>query len=161
MYHGTARAMILRLKHGDQTTVLRPAAQWMARAAQPMLHPETLIVPIPLHWRRYLRRRYNQSALLAQHLGQALNLPVCPDLLLRTENTASLDGLSRQDRYAALGQVIVPNPDQIAHAKGRPILLVDDVMTSGATFSCATEACLQSQVSEVSVIALARVAKAP
>ncbi len=161
MYQGTARAMVLRLKHADHHGVAIPAAEWMAKAAQPLLRPDTLIAPIPLHWKRFLKRRYNQSALLAQQLAKLLNLPLCPDLLLRTQETASLDGLTKSERYARLHNVMSLNPKHAQLIQDRPVLLVDDVMTSGATFSCATEVCLQSHASEVSVIALARVAKAP
>jgi predicted amidophosphoribosyltransferase len=159
LYQGTARKLVLRLKHADRHDIVRPAVTWMVRAARHLPLHDALVAPVPLHWTRYLRRRYNQSALLAQGLAQALTLEYCPDLLLRPKATRSLEGASRDERFAHLQGAIIPNPRHAALVRGRCVLLVDDVMTSGATFAAATQACLQSQAGDVHVIALARVAK--
>ncbi len=161
LYQGNARRMVLQLKHADRHDVLRPAHIWMAKAAQPLVRPTMLVAPIPLHWTRFVRRRYNQSALLAQGLAKLLGLSYCPDLLLRTKPTKPLDGCGREERFDRLRNVIAPHPRQMSKAAGRPVLLVDDVMTSGATFSAATHACIRSKASDVYVIALARVANRP
>lgn len=152
---------MLRLKHGDRHDIARPAAHWMAEIAAPLVSPKTIVAPIPLHWTRFLKRRYNQSALLAQRIAPAKGLRYMPDLLLRHQPTASLDGKSRSERLETLAGTISANPKCAADLKAANVLLVDDVMTSGATFTAATEACLQARADQVNVIALARVAIAP
>jgi predicted amidophosphoribosyltransferase len=147
------------LKHGDRHDVVRPAAKWMARAAQTLLRPDTLIAPIPLHWGRMLSRRFNQSALLAQALARETGLPCCPDLLTRLKRTQSLKGLSVEARHATLMDAIRVTPRHRGLIAGRPILIVDDVMTSGATLSVAAQACFSAGSGDVSVVTLARAAK--
>jgi predicted amidophosphoribosyltransferase len=159
LYQGNGRKLVLMLKHGDRTDVLRPAVHCLARAARPMLCDDTLIAPVPLHWQRFLRRRFNQSALLARGIAQALGADCVPDLLLRPRKTAPLDGISRAARFERMAGAIVPNPDQMGRMAGRSVLLVDDVMTSGATLLAATEACFAAQARDVCVVTLARVAK--
>lgn len=161
LYGETGRRIALALKHGDRTDLARPAAEWMLKAAQPILVPGMLVAPIPLHWFRLFRRRYNQSALLAAALAREARLAYCPDLLVRSRGTPSQDGRDRAGRFANVAGAIRPHPARKGRLMGRHVLLVDDVMTSGATFSAAAEACLAAGAREVSILALARVAKTP
>ncbi len=98
MYHGKARSLILALKHGDRPELTRPAARWMALAGREVLRPDMLIAPVPLHWTRLVKRRYNQSALLARQLGRETGLAWCPDLLRRTRRTPVMDGKTAAER---------------------------------------------------------------
>ncbi|ETX30559.1 double zinc ribbon domain-containing protein [Roseivivax isoporae] len=159
LYRGTGRALVLALKHGDRHDIALPAARWMARAAAPLLVPDTLIVPVPLHLTRLLRRLSNQSALLAQALARVTGHDACPDALVRRVRTPSLDGRTREERFAVLGDAIAVRPRRRAAIAGRPILLVDDVMTTGATLSAATDALIAAGAGPVCVAALARVAR--
>lgn len=159
LYRDNARRMILALKHGDRMELARPAGQWLRQAAAPLLQPETVAVPVPLHWWRLIRRRYNQSALLAASLAKAAGIAHCPDALIRARNTGSQEGRDREDRFRNVGGAFQVHPRRCARIEGRPVLLVDDVMTSGATLAAATEACLAAGAAEVSVLSLARVAK--
>jgi ComF family protein len=159
LYQGTGRKLVLQLKHGDRTDLAQALGRWLANAARPIVQPESLVVPVPLHWSRLLLRRFNQSALLAQVAARALGLQTLPDALLRTRRTASMDGKGREARFAALDGVIAPHPARRARLKGRPVLLVDDVMTSGATLAAATEALHAAGAGPVCAIMLARVAK--
>ena len=160
LYHENGRKLVLALKHGDRHEVLRPAALWLAAALKPILPEEdVLIAPVPLHWLRMLRRTYNQSALLAQALGRQIGQEVCPDLLLRPKRTQSLDGLGRDARFSELDQSITINPRRADRVKGRSVVIVDDVMTSGATLSASTQACLAAGAKEVFTLTLARVVK--
>jgi ComF family protein len=159
LYRDNGRRLVLALKHGDRTDLAPAAARWMLAAAGGMARAGTLVAPVPLHWRRLVRRRYNQSALLARAVAAAAGLSQCPDLMRRTRATASQDGRDRAARFANLdGAVTVPESRR-ALAEGARVLLVDDVMTSGATFAAAAEACLAAGAAEVRVLALARVTK--
>ncbi|WP_223163094.1 double zinc ribbon domain-containing protein [Roseivivax sediminis] len=159
LYSGSARRMVLALKHGDRHDIARPGADWLARSAAPLLTPDTVIVPVPLHTLRLLRRRYNQSALLALALGRQTGCTVLADALVRTARTPSLDGKTREERFAALDGTIRVTRSRRDRIAGRPVLIVDDVMTSGATFAAATEAMHEAGATEVCVAALARVGK--
>lgn len=158
-YDGNGRKLVLALKHGDRQDMVRPAAVWMARAAQPLLRRDTLIAPVPLHWLRLLGRRYNQAALLARAVGQQVDRPVCPDLLIRPQATPSLGGRGRDARFATLAGAIRVHPRRRDRLAGRPVLLVDDVMTSGATLAAATDACLDAGAARVDILTLARAGK--
>ncbi len=158
-YQGNARKMVLAFKHGDRLDLAHPAGHWLARAANPLLDANTLIAPVPLHWMRLMKRRYNQSALLASGLAKVTDQSLCLDLLTRTKRTRSLDGLSREARFLMLADSIRVNPKRRHRLVGRSILLVDDVMTSGATLAACTEACLAAGAADVNIVTLARVAK--
>ena len=159
LYKDNARRLVLAFKHGDRLDLARPAAGWMMRAAQPMLVPGMLVAPIPLHWLRLIKRRYNQSALLSAAVAKMAGLDHCPDLLIRTRHTGSQEGRDRDSRFANMTDALAPHPRRENRISGRHILLVDDVMTSGATFAAAAEACIAAGAIGVSVLALARVAK--
>ena len=159
IYTGIGRKLVLGLKHGDRTDLAQPVGLWMARLARALIHPDTIVVPVPLHRLRLVRRRYNQAALLAQVIARDLQPPVCVDALLRPRKTAPLEGHSRDARFAALSGQITANSRQQAQIAGKHVLLVDDVMTSGATLAACTEALLHGGAAGVSTITLARVVK--
>jgi len=159
LYRDNARRMVLQLKHGDRLDLAGPVAGWLLRAVQPILEPGMLVAPVPLHWMRLFRRRYNQSALVSARLARNAGLDHCPDLLIRRRATPSQEGRDRMGRFANLDGALALHPRRAGRVKGRHVLLIDDVMTSGATFAAAAEACLAGGATEVSVAALARVAK--
>ncbi|KAA9006903.1 double zinc ribbon domain-containing protein [Histidinibacterium aquaticum] len=158
-YRDLGRRIVLALKHGDRTDLARPAATWMAGAAGPLLREESVIVPVPLHWTRLVKRRYNQAALLANALGRETGRRVIPDLLARRLRTQPLGGKSRDARFAALAEAIVPRGR--GRLDGEPVLLVDDVMTSGATLAAAAEAAGTAGAGSIDVLTLARAEKDP
>jgi ComF family protein len=159
VYKDQARRIVLSLKHGDRTDLVRAVGPWLLKSAEPLMSPETLVVPIPLHRFRLLRRKFNQAALLAGQLAQLAGVNCCTDGLVRTKRTAPLDGHNRDQRFESLSDAIAANQKRVLKLKGRKILLVDDVMTSGATFAAATEACFSVGADDVCVLSLARVVK--
>lgn len=159
LYSGNGRRIVLALKHGDRHDVVRPAGRWMARAAADLIVPDTLVAPIPLHWLRMLKRRFNQSALLARALAVEAGVPYCPDVLLRPRATQSLGGMGYGMRQRTMQNAIAVHPRRAPELTRRRILLVDDVMTSGATLSAATRACLDAGARDVCVVTLARAGK--
>ncbi len=161
MYRDQARKVILGLKHGDRHDVFRPAGNWLAQTAKPLdLSPETLVVPIPLHWARLAKRRYNQAALLAQSFAKEAHLNVCPDVLIRPQSTPSLEGRSRYQRFEVLADSISVHPRRRHRIVQRPIIILDDVMTSGATLASATKVLIEAGAKHVDVLVLARADKA-
>lgn len=159
VYRDAGRSLVLALKHGDRLDIARAAAPWLLRAARDIITPDTVLVPVPLHWKRLAARRYNQSALLAGALARHAGCGWLPDGLVRSRATPSLDGLTRDTRFATLQDAIRPHPRRAVELKGRPVIVVDDVMTSGATFAACGEAALRAGASDLCVLALARVAK--
>lgn len=129
----------------------------MANAVRGIVAPEALIIPVPLHWQRMIKRRYNQSALLAKALATRLQMSWAPDVLQRVRPTPSLDGLNRDQRAQVLADAICVNPRRRHRIAARPVLLVDDVLTSGATLAACTRACTDAGAASVRVVTLARV----
>jgi len=160
LYDGAARRLVLGLKYADRLDIAPACGRWMAAAAAPILRPAALIAPVPLHWSRLVRRRYNQSAVLARALAAETGLEVCPDLLVRRRRTPSQEGRDLTARFLNMEEAVGLHPRRGGRIEGRSVLLVDDVMTSGATLAAAADACLAGGAAEVDVAVLARVAKA-
>lgn len=159
VYCGTGRKLVLALKHGDRQDLAKPMARWMIRSLHDVLTPDMTVAPVPLHWMRFWKRRYNQSALLATELAKLSGTVCIPDLLLRNRRTPCLDGLTRDERFSLMNGQLRVNPRYQEHLKGMRVLLVDDVMTSGATLASATDACHVAGVEQVCIVTLARVQK--
>ncbi|MGD1880105.1 MAG: ComF family protein [Kiloniellaceae bacterium] len=155
-YDDGSRPLLLGFKHGDRTEAAPPFAAWMARSGAELLAGAEVIAPVPLHWRRLFARRFNQAALLAQALGSRSGLPVVPDLLVRRRATPSQGHLSRAERQRNVAGAFAVNPRRAAALQGRRLLLVDDVMTTGATVSACARAALKGGAAAVDVLVLAR-----
>ncbi|WP_316013715.1 ComF family protein [Roseobacter sp. HKCCA0434] len=158
VYGGIGRRAVLQLKHGDRLDIVPALATWMRRAGGDLIGAADLIVPVPLHWSRLVKRRYNQSAELVRALDPA---KAVPELLARPRRTRSLDGTTRGERAAELDGAIAVHPrhaDRVAEAR---VLIVDDVMTTGATLDACTRALLDHGASGVDVLVLARVVREP
>jgi len=160
-YRDVGRRIVLSLKHGDRTDLAPAAAKWMATAGAGLLADGPLLVPIPIHWTRRVTRRYNQAAELSRALARVTGLEHCPDALIRTRRTDKLDGKTVDQRFATLNDAVCAVEGRVKTVENRNVCLIDDVMTSGATLTVATNALLNAGAANVCVLVLARVEKAP
>lgn len=159
VYDDASRDLILRFKHADQIDMVHCFVPWLMRAGQAQIETADVIVPVPLHFSRLLRRRYNQAALIAAALSKAAGKAYMPDGLLRQRATPTQGRLNYKERKKNVRQAFVVNPKQAASLAGKKVLLVDDVYTTGATVKECTRALLAAGVAEVSVLAVARVVR--
>ena len=156
VYEGPLRQAIHRFKYQKDFTLATPLGHLLAAAVRQrgLLHAD-LILPVPLHPSRLRQRTFNQSLLLARILGKRSSTPVAGNLLRRLRPTPSQQGLSLEDRRHNLHQAFALH----APLNGESVLLVDDVMTSGATIAACTKALLKNGAQTVDVAILARAAK--
>ena len=155
-YDEHSRGMVLKLKYADQTQLAPIYGTWLARAGKELIEQCDILVPVPLHYRRFIGRRYNQSALLAYSLTTHTGLPVIPDALVRKRHTPPQAGLSKKQRNDNVKGAFHAHPKHAAQIKGRSILLIDDVMTTSATAAQCSKALLDAGASRVHVLTLAR-----
>jgi len=153
---GPVRQLVHRLKYGDRMELAKPMGAWMARAGGELLTEADLIVPIPLHRRRLAWRRFNQALALAQSISALSGVPADPLSLARVKPTPSQVGLSRAQRALNLQGAFRVRPERDARIEGRSIVLIDDVMTSGATANAASRVLLRAGALRVNVLVFAR-----
>ncbi|PKU26654.1 ComF family protein [Telmatospirillum siberiense] len=156
-YDGASKGLVLGLKHADRVGRAPYFARWMARAGMELLAEADLIVPVPLHRWRLFQRRYNQSALLANGLSKLSGVPCRPDALIRVRHTPKQGSMGRRQRRANLHGAIHLN--RHAEVKGRHVLLIDDVLTSGATVEECVRVLRGGGAAVVDVLTLARVVR--
>jgi ComF family protein len=159
-YGDESRGMILSFKHADRTDAAIAFAAWMGRAGKELLRDADVIAPVPLHYRRLVWRRYNQAALLALRLGKAATKPVTVDLLQRSRATVSQAGLGARERKRNLAGAILANAARAESIKGKRVLLIDDVLTTGATVGACARALRKAGAAGVDVLTLSRVVRA-
>ena len=158
VYNDGARQMLLRFKYGDKLHAAVTFAQWQYQAAGSILPEYDLIVPVPLRWRRMLQRRYNQSALIAQALSRLCGRPVA-HALMRKRFSSPQKGLSRRERLKNVRMSFKINPRYQEDITGKNIVLIDDVMTSGATVNECAKVLKQKGAAKILVLTVARVMK--
>lgn len=158
VYDEHSKALVLGLKFHDQLHLAATYGPWLAKTGAEMLPGCDIVVPVPLSWRRFVGRRYNQAALLAQAVSQKTGLTVIPDALIRKKHIPPQTGLSRAQRKDNVRGAFAANPKRKAAIKGKTVLLVDDVMTTGATLSACARALLKNGARAVNILTLARTA---
>ena len=149
--------MILELRHGERPELAAPAAAWMAQIAADILTEKTLIIPISVHWQRFLQRKYNQAEVLAKHVAKHSGAELKPDILRRPRKTVPLKQFNRSERFAILENAFEINPDKMQDIRERNLVLIDDVITPGVTLSAAAKTLQQAGAGDISVLVLARV----
>lgn len=148
--------MILPLKHADRTDLADALAPLMVRAGQALLEGADLLVPVPLHRGRLFARRYNQAALLAIAVGRRVGVAVMPDALQRVRATATLAGKDYAGRAREVAGSVAVRAGRADAIAGRHVVIVDDVLTSGATCGACTQALLAAGAASVDVLVAAR-----
>ncbi|MFC3099486.1 ComF family protein [Altererythrobacter lauratis] len=156
VYNDTSRQLVLAFKHGGRFALAGLLSRLML-ARLPVLEGKWLVVPVPLHRRRLWTRGYNQSALLAQEIARARGKTLVVDALHRHRATPSLGGLGKAARARVLDGAIRANPRHLERLRGANILLVDDVMTSGATTTSCCNALRQAGAAQVHIACFAQV----
>lgn len=156
-FSGSMRTLVHQLKYADRHDARALLGRWLAEAGRDLLAGAELIVPVPLSRWRLLSRRFNQAAILAQELSRATGLPMDPQLLQRTRFAQTQVGLTHdQRRRNVAGAFGVPG-NRRARLRGRNVLLVDDVITTGATAEACARALKRAGAARVDVLALALV----
>jgi ComF family protein len=158
LYTEASRDLVLNLKRGDRTDAVPSYAGWMERAGRDLLSGAHFIAPVPLHRRRLFSRRFNQSALLANAIGRLTGVSVIPNLLVRTRPTPSQGGLSRLARWRNVRGAFALRSGFADRVSGSRIVVVDDVMTTGATAESCARVLKRAGAETVDVLSLARVA---
>ena len=170
VYDSGSKQLVLPFKHGDRTDIARACGGWMARAGAELLASADLVAPVPLHWRRLFMRRYNQALLLARIVvrtavaqqtgGQQAGgryLLLAPDLLRRRRWTGSQAGLKAKERRSNVREAFDIHPKWRTEVAGKTVLLIDDVLTTGATVEACARALERAGAQRVDVLTLARV----
>jgi ComF family protein len=161
IYDGSARNLVHSLKYRDRTDLASMMAGWMLRASEGHVAGCDGILPVPLHRRRFLSRKFNQSAELARHLAQQSDKPFLPAALLRIKSTRRQVGLTARAREENVRAAFGIAPGHEPDVFGKRLILVDDVFTTGATVSAATRALKRAGAAEVTVLTFAMAVSTP
>lgn len=159
LYDERSRDLVLGFKHADRTDAALLYAKWMLSAGHHLVADADVIVPVPLHWTRLFARRYNQAALLAHGIGKLGHTPVLADAMMRKRKTPSQGRLGRLARARNVQGAFAVTPRHRLKLKGKRVLLVDDVYTTGATLRTAAKVLKRAGCAGVDVLVLARVVR--
>jgi ComF family protein len=159
-YDDVARDLVHRLKYGDRLDLAATMGGWMARAGRELMEDADVLVPVPLHWRRLWGRRFNQAAQLANVVAATHGVPVLTAALRRRRATPQQVGLSRAERAVNVQGAFEVTPEGRTAIHGKRLVVVDDVLTSGATIDACARALLRAGAGNVDVLVFARVVAA-
>jgi ComF family protein len=156
-YDDVARTLVHALKYQDRTDLAPAMGRWMARAGRELLADADALIPVPLHWRRGWSRRYNQSGALARIIERQSGVKVLSEALRRVRPTQQQIGLSRTQRATNVQGAFKVEKTRQSEISGRRVILIDDVLTSGATVDACARALLRAKAASVDVLVFARV----
>jgi ComF family protein len=156
-YDDVARTLVHALKYQDRTDLAPAMGRWMARAGRELIGEADALIAVPLHWRRGWSRRYNQSGALARVIEQQTGAKVVSEALRRVRPTQQQIGLSRAQRASNVQGAFKVAPHRQSEIQGRRVVLIDDVLTSGATVDACARALLRAKAASVDVVVFARV----
>ena len=156
-FSDVARDLVHLLKYGDRLDLVKPFSKWMARAGDEVLHEVDALIPVPLHWTRLFQRRFNQSAELARAISRQKNIAVIDDALARVRATPPQVGLARDERAKNVHGAFSIEKTARSKVKGKRIVLVDDVLTTGATANACARVLRRAGATRIDVLTLARV----
>lgn len=156
-YHGTLKRAIAALKYENQPQLARPLGLWLGEAwlNSPFATPQLTVVPIPLHANRQKQRGYNQAELIAEHFCSFTGLKLEPLGLKRQKDTEAQFLLSPQQRDRNLSKAFALGKEFCYHRPAHPVLLVDDIYTTGATTRFAAQALQQEGIGVYGMVAIA------
>jgi ComF family protein len=154
-YNDQTRRIIMPFKYNDRIETAQALALHMARAGAGLLRQAEVLVPVPLHRLRLRARRYNQSALLARAIGRLAGRPAVLDALRRVRATETLRGKSVKERAAIVADVFAVRPGRLERIEGRRVLLIDDVLTTGATAGACARTLLAAGAAQVDLLVAA------
>lgn len=158
-YDDRISKVLISFKHGDRVDLAPGLSRWLLRVAEELRDGTDIILPVPLHPSRLRHRKFNQSVLLARPLGRAWKVPVALDLVRRHRDTKSQGHLSPSGRQRNVQGAFRIDPDKKAKVAGKNILLVDDVMTTGATADALARCLKRAGAGRVDLVCVARVVR--
>ncbi|MEI9891051.1 MAG: ComF family protein [Caulobacteraceae bacterium] len=157
LYDEHSRDLILQFKHADRLDLARLFSLWLSRAAIDLIEDADVVVPVPMHPLRLIRRRYNQAAEIGRPLARRAGLAYWPGALKRRRAGESQAGKSGAGRRRNVQGAYVCPPGWDKRLRGQRVLLVDDVMTTGATAEACAKALVRAGAARVDVAVIARV----
>lgn len=155
-YNDAARRFILPFKHGDRLELGYWMAKFLYQRHKEMVDACDLMIPVPLHRWRLMKRRYNQSLILGRHLARLSSKPIAPNTLCRTRHTAPQSG-NKQNRIKNIAAAFNVPDKKISDVTGKKILLIDDVLTTGSTLNACAQILKKAGATDVHCITVARV----
>ncbi|MHA7872260.1 MAG: ComF family protein, partial [Hyphococcus sp.] len=159
VYDDASHRLVVGFKHSDRTELAPVFAQWLARAGRELFSPTAILTPAPLHPRRLMARRYNQSAMLAKRLSEVTGLVFESGLLTRTRATPPQKNLSAEGRKRNVAGAFAVSGAAAEQVAGAHVIVIDDVLTTGATVSACARALRKAGAARVDALVLARVVK--
>jgi ComF family protein len=156
-YDEVAKTLVHALKYQDRTDLAPMMGRWMARAGRELLDQADALIPVPLHWRRGFSRRYNQSGALARAIERHSGVKLLSEALRRVRPTAQQIGLNRPQRASNVQGAFQVLSHRQPEIQGRRLVLIDDVLTSGATADACARALSRAKAGQVDVLVFARV----